>query len=322
MENVASLKGPEGAPGTVATDPTKPAARVPQRSAGDALGSSRRFFDNRFVYAVVSQRSRGLSIGVNLSPDKFCTFDCVYCEVSRTAANGANGQSELDLKALSTELRKMLGFAAQGRMHELPGYQNVPQELLNLKSVALSGDGEPTLCPSFHEAVQVVVHLRAQGEFPFFKIVLITNASGLHLPQVQLGLQLLTAQDEVWAKLDAGTQSYMEKVNRPKVCPVKCPNVSLANVLENLLKLGKQRPIVIQSLFALLDGEEPPPEEIEQYVQRLKELRQAGANISLVQVYSAHRPSIRAVCGHLPLRSLSRIAQRVREVTGLKAEVF
>jgi wyosine [tRNA(Phe)-imidazoG37] synthetase (radical SAM superfamily) len=139
---------------------------------------------------------------------------------------------------------------------------------------------------------------------------------------VQLGLQLFTVQDEVWAKLDAGTQAYMEKINRPKVCPVECPNISLQLILENILKLGRQRPIVIQSLFGLINGEEPPVDEIEQYVQRLKELKQGGANISLVQVYSAHRPSVRAICSHLPLRTLSRIAQRVREVTGLKAEVF
>ena len=123
-------------------------------------------------------------------------------------------------------------------------------------------------------------------------------------------------------KLDAGTQAFMDKINRPKVCPVNCPNVSLEHVLDSILKLGRQRPIVIQSLFALVDGDEPPVEEIEQYVLRLKELKQAGANISLVQIYSAHRPSIRATCSHLPLRNLSRIAQRVREATNLKAEVF
>jgi wyosine [tRNA(Phe)-imidazoG37] synthetase (radical SAM superfamily) len=318
MENVVSAKGQEAIPSTAAADPGKP-SRPAQRSAGDMIGDSRRFFDNRFVYAVVSQRSRGLSIGVNLSPDQFCTFDCIYCEVKR---NGVVHDPKVDLKILAAELRQMLALSAEGRVHELPGYQSVPEELLKLKSVALSGDGEPTLYPNFHEAVQVVVHLRAQGEFPFFKIVLITNGSGLHLPQVQWGLQLFTLEDEIWTKLDAGTQAYMERVNRPKSEPANCANVSLQLVLDNILKLGRQRPIVIQSLFALIDGEEPPLDEIEQYVQRLKELKQAGANISLVQVYSAHRPSIRAVCSHLPLRSLSRIAQRVREVSGLKAEVF
>jgi hypothetical protein len=41
-----------------------------------------------------------------------------------------------------------------------------------------------------------------------------------------------------------------------------------------------------------------------------------------VQIYSATRPIQNAACSHLPLRSLSRIAQTVRLTSGLKAEVF
>jgi wyosine [tRNA(Phe)-imidazoG37] synthetase (radical SAM superfamily) len=44
----------------------------------------RRFDQNRFVYPVLSRRSQGLSIGVNLNPDKICNFDCIYCQVDRT----------------------------------------------------------------------------------------------------------------------------------------------------------------------------------------------------------------------------------------------
>ena len=32
----------------------------------------RSFADNRHVYAVVSRRSKGVSIGINLNPDKIC----------------------------------------------------------------------------------------------------------------------------------------------------------------------------------------------------------------------------------------------------------
>src|SRR5436190_6817447 len=119
MENVVSAKGQNGHGAALAAEPCKP-ARPSHRQAGDVVGASRRFFDNRFVYAVVSQRSRGLSIGVNLSPDKFCTFDCVYCEVSR---NHHPQEVELDLKAVASELKGMLALAAAGRVHELPGYQ-------------------------------------------------------------------------------------------------------------------------------------------------------------------------------------------------------
>src|SRR5207302_7275092 len=110
--------------------------------------------------------------------------------------------------------------------------------------------------------------------FPFFKMALITNAAGLGLPAVQEGLKYFTAQDEVWAKLDAGTQAYFEKVNRPD-----CP---LDKILGNILQTGRHRPVIIQSLFPLFNGEEPPAGEIEKYARVLRVLKQAGAQIPLV----------------------------------------
>ncbi len=150
--------------------------------------------------------------------------------------------------------------------------------------------------------------------FPFFKLVLLTNATGLDLPHVQEGLKHFTRSDEVWAKLDAGTQAYMNKVNRAEV--------PLEKVLSNIATLGRQRPVVIQSLFPAINGEEPPLEEIEQYANRLSELKNAGAEIPLVQIYSATRPTPNSEFGHLPLKALSRIAHTVRRATGLRAEVF
>ena len=271
----------------------------------------REFLGNRFVYGVISQRAHGLSIGINFNPDKLCNFDCAYCEVNRDVP----GRDRIvDLEILTRELTELLELTFAGRLRELPYFASVPSELLRLKEVALSGDGEPTLSSQFSEIVSELVHVRSIGRFPFFKLVLLTNASGLDLPDVHKGLNLLTSRDQIWAKLEAGTQQYMNLVNGTKV--------SLENVLANILLIGRERNIVIQSLFPLLHGQEPPAEEIELYVQHLLHLKDAGARISLVQIYSAHRPSHHPDCGHLPLKSLSRIAHRVREVTGLPAEVF
>jgi wyosine [tRNA(Phe)-imidazoG37] synthetase (radical SAM superfamily) len=235
----------------------------------------------------------------------------VYCEVDRRTPPR---ETTLDVDAMGDELRRTLMFVHQGRLRERSTYQALPDELLQLRHVALSGDGEPTLTPNFTEAVQAVVRVRALGGYPFFKIVLITNATGLDRPQVQEGLKYLTRSDEIWMKLDGGTQSFLNKVNRG--------NVSLEKVLKHILSLARQRPVVIQSLFPAINGEEPPLEEIEQYAQRLKELKADGAQISLVQIYSAARPVMHGECGHLPLKTLSQIAQIVRQTTGLKAEVF
>jgi len=212
------------------------------------------------------------------------------------------------------ELERALESVRSGELAERPCYRSAPPELLELRHVTLSGDGEPTLCSNFVKAVEAVIHLRTRGRFPFFKLVLITNASGLDRPEVAQGLSLFTPRDEIWAKLEAGTQEYMNRVNRPD-----CP---LEKILANILFVARQRPVVIQSLFPSIDGEAPPASEIEAYVQRLRELKEAGAQIPLVQIYSATRPTPHSECGHLPLRTLSHIAQRVREATGLKTEIF
>jgi wyosine [tRNA(Phe)-imidazoG37] synthetase (radical SAM superfamily) len=216
---------------------------------------------------------------------------------------------------MAVELQRTLEFVASNQLRERPACRNLPVELLELRHVALSGDGEPTLSPQFATAVREVVHIRALGKFPFFKLVLITNGSGLDRPEVQQGLKLLTRQDEIWIKLDGGTQAYINRVNRPR-------SVTLEQTLANIVLVGQQRPVVIQSLFPAINGEEPPAEEIEQFALRLRELKEQGAQISLVQIYSASRPIQNAGCSHLPLKSLSRIAQTVRLVSGLKAEVF
>ena len=295
-------------------EPAEKKRKVPLPMDGapeTAFGSPRDFLDNRFVYLVVSARARGLSVGVNMNPDKTCNFSCIYCEVPR---NGELREQRLDVDAMAAELRKTLIFVRGGRLRERPWYRGLPDELLQLRHVALSGDGEPTLSPGFAEALQAVVHVRALCGFSFFKLVLITNATGLDLPQVQHGLRHFTRSDEVWAKLDGGTQAYVNQVNRSEV--------RLEKILSNILLLGRQRPVVIQSLFPAIHDEEPPLEEIEQYGRRLLELKNGGAQISLVQIYSATRPSLNSASGHLPLKVLSRIAHIVRQMTGLPAEVF
>ena len=287
----------------------KTVAATLQQAAATAFGSPRDFLDNRFVYTVVSARARGLSVGVNMNPDKNCNFNCLYCEVHR---NGDPPQ-QLNVDQMADELKATLSLVRAGRLRERPWYRSLPDELLQLRHVALSGDGEPTLSPRFAEALQAVVHVRALGGFPF-KLVLITNGTGLDLPHVLNGLKHFTRSDEIWIKLDGGTQAYLNKINR-------C-DIPLEKVLSNILLVGRHRPVVIQSLFPAVQGEEPPLQEIEQYAQRLLELKKNGAEISLVQIYSATRPSATSQCSHLPLRVLSRIAQTVRQSTGLRAEVF
>jgi wyosine [tRNA(Phe)-imidazoG37] synthetase (radical SAM superfamily) len=303
---LARARGTEA--GVSAAVPALP--RTPEEFVGTAFGRPREFLQNRYVYAVISPRARGLSIGVNLNPDKRCNFDCVYCEVER---HGAGCSPVLDLDTLAAELEATLHLVNTGGLQALPTFAALPPELMTLRHVTLSGDGEPTLCPQFREVVETVTHIRALRR-PFFKLVLITNASHLHAPNVFEGVRLLTGQDEVWAKLDAGTQAGLDRVNHAEV--------SLDQILANILLVARQRDVVIQSAFPSVNRRGPDLAEIQAYASQLKRLRENGARITLVQVYSATRPTNHRETGHLPLRTLSEIAQAVRKVAGLRAEVF
>jgi wyosine [tRNA(Phe)-imidazoG37] synthetase (radical SAM superfamily) len=250
-------------------------------------------------------------VGVNVNPVLQCTFNCLYCEVDRARPARA---ARFDAERMAAELDETLRLAYAGGLRKRPRYAKLSDDLLQVRHVALSGDGEPTLADHFKEALFEIIHVRARGGIPFFKIVLVTNATALDRPGVQKGLNLLKGNDEVWAKLDGGTQEYLNRLNGA--------TMPIEKILDNILRAGRQRPVVIQSLFPAINGEEPPPDEIQQYAQRLKELKRAGAQIPLVQIYSATRPMARMGCSHLPLKSLSQIAQTVRQVTGLRAQVF
>lgn len=286
-------------------------ATVMETGVQSPFANPRDFLDNRFVYVTISPRAKGLSVGVNFCPDKQCNFDCVYCEVNRAIPPR---DQTLDVEVMGEELETTLRLIQQGGLQLLPQFRALPPQLLKLKHVCLSGDGEPTLCPNFLDAVQKVLHLRALGRTPFFKVVLVTNSSALDRPEVQEALQFFTRQDEIWAKLDAGTEDYLRKVNQT--------DVPLEKILSNILLTARKRPVVIQSLFAAIDGEEPGLVEIDAFAARLEDLVKRGAQISLVQIYSATRPMFHTECAHLSLRRLSQIAQTVRTKTGLKVEIF
>jgi wyosine [tRNA(Phe)-imidazoG37] synthetase (radical SAM superfamily) len=272
---------------------------------------ARTWRENRYVYPVISRRSKGLSVGVNLNPDKACNFDCVYCCVDRTQPAV---RKDVDLRVLAEELDQTLSLARSGEICREPPFDQTPPGLRVLRDVAFSGDGEPTSYARFAEACRVVADALFRHQLREVKVVLITNATLLQLPEVKDELAFLDGHNgEIWAKLDAGTEAFYQRVERT--------HVPFRRVLGNILDTGRVRPIVIQSLFTRLHGEPPPAAEIDAYVARLRELLQDGCRIKLVQVYTIARATAERYVRPLEAPALDLIAERVQSL-GLAAEVF
>ncbi len=273
---------------------------------------SRDWKSNLYVYPVISRRSRGLSIGINLNPDKACNFDCIYCQVDRAVPSKVQ---KVDLETLSRELDHMLGLAVAGTLYDDLHFGSVPTELRHLRDIAFSGDGEPTTCPQFLDAVQRTAELKRKYSLDGVKIVLITDACYLNKPKVQQALEIMDASDgEIWAKLDAGTEEYYQLVNRP--------NFPLSHVLDNILQTAKLRPIVIQALFMQVHNEPPPPAEIEAFCERLNDITNQGGRIKLVQVYTIARNPAEQYAKRLTNDQVDAIAQAVRSRTDLSVETY
>jgi wyosine [tRNA(Phe)-imidazoG37] synthetase (radical SAM superfamily) len=261
---------------------------------------------NRYVYAVVSRRARGLSIGVNLNTDKLCNFDCPYCQVDRRTTGGP---SAIDVARLAGELERLLDRVASGHLWEEPPFDTVAPPLRRLADVAFSGDGEPTTPPEFPAAalaVRGILDRRRTG----IPLRLITNATMFERARVH---EALAHFDELWCKLDAGTEDYFHLVDGTKL--------PFAKVLKNLGDVARERAIVIQSMFLRYAGAPPSPQEIEAYASRLREIVAAGGAIALVQIYTVAREPADARCEPLSPEALEAIAARVRTL-GLQAEVY
>ncbi len=273
---------------------------------------ARHFADFTYVYPVISRRSGGLSIGINLNPDKVCNFDCIYCEVDRqTPVRTAH----LDVSRMRDELVAMVRLAKEGVLAKEPKFAQVPTLTRSIKDLAFSGDGEPTMIRNFAECVRVVAEVKRAEQLPDTKIVLITNAAGLDKADVKRGLEIMDAhQGEIWGKLDAGTEAYFKLVNRS--------HVRFERILKNLLETARLRPIVIQSLFLKVHGQPMPEAELSAYCERLCDLTRQGAQIREVHAYTVARPTPEPYATRLTRAELEGVARRIQARTQLDVMIF
>ena len=269
--------------------------------------------DFDYCYPVISRRSRGVSLGVNLNPDKVCNFDCVYCEVDRSTPPK---RRDLDLDQLDRELGILLDLVTSGELYEVSPFDSAGPSHRRLNDIAFSGDGEPTTAREFADVVTRVGRLKAQRGLDLVKLVLITDSSRLQAPEVVAGLETLMAhQGEIWAKLDAGTEAYYREIDRSAI--------PLDRILDNLLATALRWPILIQTLFLEWQGRGPSAAELEAYCERLEHIQAQGGQLQAIQLYTVARPTPEAAARPLRRLEMDAIAASLRSrLPSLPVEVY
>ncbi len=244
------------------------------------------------IYGPVASRRLGRSLGINLSPTGFkaCSYNCVYCHYGWTNVKTCRMECLAQVLPSVAEVEVALGAALTGDV--CPDY------------ITFSGNGEPTLHPEFPELVEVVIRLRDKLA-PQAKTCVLSNATALDRPQV---VEALSKLDVRIMKLDAGTEETWLAVNRP------ARELGFDRLLEGLQRLKQW---VLQAIFFQGSVTNAAPEQIEQWVKRLGELRPCAA-----QIYTVDRPAAHGGLERVPAGLLEEVAARASRATAVPVRVY
>ena len=243
----------------------------------------------RILYPVLSRRSGGLSLGVNLFPDaKRCSFDCPYCEVF--PFEGAKPFMVADLVAA------LDAFASDWT-----------EELGPVRDISLSGNGEPSLSPFLEPVLEACAqarraHPEALGPA---KLVIITNSTGFMRPGSCEVLERYAREEglEIWAKLDAGGEERFRAMSGTAL--------DFAGIVAGLRAFAVRTPLVIQTMLCRLDGEAPATADLDDYARLLSGLVAGGGRITQLHLYTQARPAPAGRTGALDNEDLLAAAGRI-----------
>jgi wyosine [tRNA(Phe)-imidazoG37] synthetase (radical SAM superfamily) len=143
----------------------------------------------RHLFGPVPSRRLGRSLGIDLTPGRQCSLNCVYCECGSTSGLTLERREYVPTSEVLAELRDYLAGGPE------------------LDSVTFSGSGEPTL----HSGVGEIIRM-LKDEFPAYTVTMLTNSTLLHRADVRTDL---LPCDRVVPSLDAVSDEVFRKVNRP-----------------------------------------------------------------------------------------------------------
>jgi len=226
-----------------------------------------------YIYGPVPSRRLGRSLGVDVVPFKICTYDCIYCQLGRTANKTTQRSEWTPPETIIKQLKS--------KLYTKPDY------------ITISGSGEPTL---FSRLEDLISRIKDITDIP---IAVLTNGSLLWLPEVRKALK---SADMVVPSLDAGSSRIFQYVNRPH------QDITFSKMLQGLVEFRKDYSGQYWLEVFLLAGVTTPEMEI----KRLKTCINA-IQPDKVQVNTVTRPPAEGFAEPVPQKQLQTITEKLYE---------
>jgi len=145
--------------------------------------------DMSHLFGPVPSRRLGRSLGLDITPYKTCTFDCIYCQLGRTTNKTVQRQEYIASDLVLSEIED---FLSEGEG--------------DVDYITFAGSGEPTLHSGIGEMIDTI---KTMTDIP---VAVITNGSLLFREDVRGDL---SNADVVLPSLDAATAPVFRAVNQP-----------------------------------------------------------------------------------------------------------
>lgn len=235
----------------------------------------------KHLFGPVPSRRLGVSLGIDLTPQKACTLNCVYCECGKTDHLTLERKEYVPTSEVIDELRHYLSTDP------------------DLDAVTFSGSGEPTL----HSGVREIIAF-LKREFPQYRVVMLTNSTLLHLPDVRAAL---LPADLVVPSLDAVSEEVFRRINRPQ------KSLTSARLIEGLVTFCDEYAGEVWLEVFIIPGVNDTGEELALFGQVFERLR-----VDRIQLNSLDRPGAVDWIEPMPRENLMTLAHRF----GPKVEVI
>lgn len=142
----------------------------------------------KYLFGPVPSRRLGRSLGIDVTPFKTCSYDCVFCQCGGTTRHVTERGEFVPFDDVCAELERWL--ANDGRADY----------------ITFAGSGEPTL---YSRLGELITFIKEKTDIP---VIVLSNGTLLHRPDV---CEEAAKADIVKMSLSAWDEASFQKINRP-----------------------------------------------------------------------------------------------------------
>lgn len=245
------------------------------------------------LYGPADSPRLGFTLWVNPLPIKYklCSFNCLYCRLTESDKVAPDGSEFTDDIPAVDDIVATLKLRLD--------------ENIDFDTLALSGNGEPTLHPDFLRLTKEI-RRTLDSACPGKTFTLLSNSTGLVREEV---FESVKFYDLPIFKFDVGRPSSFYRINRPH------PAVVYEEILVKLRELGNN--IHIQTVFVGGPRGNMNEVDVNLWMQAIADIKPKA-----VEIYSINRNIPDNGVEMVPEEGLEKMAAKVEEETGIPVAAF